>query len=58
MNEREIFKKFDLLSKDELNTKNDKNIYVRNDIMTAMIKRSRVAKNRGQRNTDAFRKKN
>ena len=43
MAKREIFRKFDNLSKDELNTKNNKNSYVRN-AMTANIKNSRVEK--------------
>ena len=33
MSEREIYKKFGNLSKDEFNAKINKNIYVRNDIM-------------------------
>ena len=41
MTEREIFKKFDNLSEDELNTKSNKNIYVRNDVKTIVIKRCR-----------------
>ena len=43
MTKREFFRKFDNLSKDELNTKNNKNSYVRN-AMTANIKNSRVGK--------------
>ena len=39
MTEREIFEKFDNLSEDELNTKSNKNIYVKNDVMTTVIKR-------------------
>ena len=39
MTEREISKKFSNLSEDELNTKSNKNIYVRNDVMTTIIKR-------------------
>ena len=38
MTEREIFKKFDNLSEDELNTKSNKNVYVKNNIMTNIIK--------------------
>ena len=38
MTEREIFEKFDKLSQDELNTKSNKNVYVRNNIMTTVIK--------------------
>ena len=44
MTEREFFLKIDNLSKDELNTKNNKNVYVRNDVMTAIIKNSRGEK--------------
>ena len=44
MTEREIYKKFSNLSEDELNTKSNKSIYVRNDIMTTIIKRCRVEK--------------
>ena len=32
MTEREIYEKFDNLSEDELNTKNDKNTFVRNNV--------------------------
>ena len=38
MTEREIFKKFDKLSEDELNTKSNKNVFVKNTIMTNIIK--------------------
>ena len=34
MTEREIYEKFSNLSEDELNTKSNKNVYVRNDVMT------------------------
>ena len=36
---REIFKKFTNLSQEELNTKNNKKSYARNDVMTTIIKR-------------------
>ena len=39
MTERKIFEKFDNLSEDELNTKSNKNIYVKNDVMMTVIKR-------------------
>ena len=39
MTEREIYEKFDNLSEEELNKKSNKNIYVRNDVMTTIIKR-------------------
>ena len=41
MIEREIFKKYDNLSKDELNTKTNKNFYVKNDVMSTVIKHCR-----------------
>ena len=44
-------------SKKELNTKNNKNPYVRNDVMTTIIKRCRGEKTRGIRAIDGFRKK-
>ena len=34
MTERELFEKYDNLTKDKLNTKSHKNVYVRNDVMT------------------------
>ena len=41
MTEREIYEKFDNLSKDELNTKSNKNVYVRNNVMTNITKHCR-----------------
>ena len=38
MTKREIYKKFTNLSKKELNTKNNKTPYVRNDVMTTIKK--------------------
>ena len=46
MTEREIFKKFDKLSEDELNTKSNKNVFVKNTIMTNIIKHCRGEKKR------------
>ena len=57
MTKREIYKKFTNLSKKELNTKNNKKTYVRNDVMTTIIKRCRGEKTRGIRAIDGFRKK-
>ena len=57
MIEREIYKKFDNLSKDELNTKSNKSVYVKNIIMTNIIKHCRGEKKRGPRAIDGFRKK-
>ena len=38
MTERGIYKKFDNLSKNELNTNNNKNTFVKNNIMANIIK--------------------
>ena len=38
MTETEIYKKLDNLREDELNIKSNGNIYVKNDIMTTIIK--------------------
>ena len=57
MTERKIFETFDDLSEGELNTKSNKNVYVRNDVMTTVIKRCRGEKKRGERKIDGFTKK-
>ena len=57
MTEREIYKKFTNLSDEELNTKNDKKTYVKNDVMTTIIKQCRGEKTRGIRAIDGFRNK-
>ena len=44
MTEREIFEKFDNLIEDELNTKSNKKVYVKNDVMTTVIKQCRGEK--------------
>ena len=49
MTEREIFEKYDNLSKDELNTKTNKNVYVKNDVMSTVIKRCRGERKRGEK---------
>ena len=38
MTEREIFEKYDNLSKGKLNIKSNKNVYVKNDVITTVIK--------------------
>ena len=38
MTKREIFEKFDNFSEDELNAKNSKEVYAKNDVMTTVIK--------------------
>ena len=56
MTKRESFKKFANSSKKKLNTKNNKNHYVRNDVMTTIIKCCRGEKTRRIRAIDGFRK--
>ena len=57
MTERKIYEKFGNLSKDDLNTKSNKNVYVKNYVMTTIIKHCRGKKKRGIRSIDGFRKK-
>ena len=57
MTEIEIFEKFDNLSEDELNTKSNKKVYVKNDVMTTVIKRCRGERKRGEKKIDGFREK-
>ena len=57
MTERKIYKKFDNLSEKELNTKNNKKTYVKNNVMTTIIKCCKGKKTRGIRVIDGFRKK-
>ena len=38
LTKREIYEKFDNLSEDELNTKNNKNTFIRNNVMKNIIK--------------------
>ena len=56
MTEREIFKKFGNLSNDKLNKKSNKSVYVKNTIMTNIIKHCRGEKKRGIKVIDGFRK--
>ena len=44
MTEREIYEKFDKLSKEELNTKSNKNVFVKNVTMTNITKHCRNKK--------------
>ena len=55
--ERELYENFDNLRKEELNSKSNKTVYVRNDVMTTIIKQCRGEKKRGIRAIDGFRKK-
>ena len=52
--EREIFEKYANLSEDELSEKSNKNVYVKNDVMTTIIKRCRGEKKKKKK----LRKKN
>ena len=52
MSEREIFEKYANLSENELNTKTNKDVFAKNDVMTTVIKCCR-----GERKIDGFRKK-
>ena len=44
MTESEVFEKYDNLTKDKLNPKSNKNVYLRNDNMTSVIKSCRGEK--------------
>ena len=57
MTEGEIYEKFGNLSEDDLNAKSNTNVYIRNDVMTTIIKCCRGKKKRGIRAIDGFRKK-
>ena len=57
MAEREIYEKLYNLSENELNTKNNKNTFVRSNVMTNIIKHCRGEKRSGTRAIDEFRKK-
>ena len=46
MTEREFFKKFYNLKEDQLNTKSNKNVFVKNTVMTNIIKHCRGEKKR------------
>ena len=58
MTEREIFEKFTKLSEDKLNTKINKNVFVKNTIMTNIIKHCKGEKKKGIKAIGGFRKKN
>ena len=53
----EIFERYDNLSEDTLSEKSNKNVYVKNDVITTGIKRWRGKEKRGRRKIDGFRKK-
>ena len=49
MTEREVFKNYDNLSENELNSKNNKEVYVRNDVITCVTVHYRGKKKREQK---------
>ena len=57
MTEREIFEKYNHLSEDELSEKSNKNVYVKNDVMTTVIKRCRGEKKKRQNKNRRIQKK-
>ena len=57
MTEREIYEKFDNVNENDLNTKSNKSIYVKNIITANNIKHCRGEKKRGIKAMDGFRKK-
>ena len=57
MTETKVFKKHDNLSKKELNTKNNREVYVRNDILTIFLKHCRDKKKRVKIKIAGIRKK-
>ena len=57
MTKKQIYKKFTNLSHEKLNTINNKKTYVKNDVMTTVIKRCRGEKTRVIRAIDGFRNK-
>ena len=52
MTERHIFRKDDNLSEDELSKKSKENVYVKNDVVSIVLKRCR-----GDRKIDGFKKR-
>ena len=58
MTEREVFKKYDNLSRNEMKSKNNKEVYVRNDVITNVIVHGRGEKQRAKKKKkDEFRRK-
>ena len=58
MTEREIFKKYGNLSENELNAKNDKEVYAKIDVMTTVIKYWRGGKKKRLKKSRWIQKKN
>ena len=56
MTEREIFEKFYRLNEDQLNTKSNRNVFVKNTIMTNIIKHCGGEKKRYKGNKRIYKK--
>ena len=50
LTEKEIFEKYNDLSENEVNTKKNKKLYAKNDVMTTVIKYCRGEKKRWKKN--------
>ena len=50
LTEKEIFEKYNDLSENEVNTKKNKKLYAKNDVMTTVIKHCRGEKKRWKNN--------
>ena len=57
MTERKFFKKFYNFNEDELNTKSNKSVFVKNTILTDIINHCRGEKKRGIKAIDGFKRK-
>ena len=57
MTERKKFQKFDNLSDDELNTKSSRLVYVKNNVMTNIIKHCRGEKKKRNKSNRWIQKK-
>ena len=57
MTEREFFKTFYDFDEDDLNTESNKNVFVKNNIMTNIINNCKGGKKRGVRSADGYRRK-
>ena len=55
--ERKLYETFDNLSEEELNTKSNKTVYIKNDVMTNIIKHSRGKKKKRNKSNRWIQKK-
>ena len=54
---KEIFEKYDNLTEDELSVKSNKNFYVKNDVMSTVIKRCKGGKKKKKKKKKKRKKK-